>query len=82
MSMLARTPTPAYPRQLRHCLTCVDEFVLFLAQIFIDASVAQWILGKEAFGDFLSVNIASGIGLTIGIYTAGGVSGECVTYGQ
>ncbi|KAK2176549.1 hypothetical protein NP493_656g00030 [Ridgeia piscesae] len=47
----------------------------FLLVIFIDASVAQWILGKEAFGDFLSVNIASGIGLTIGIYAAGGVSG-------
>ncbi|KAI0235099.1 Aquaporin-10, partial [Lamellibrachia satsuma] len=43
--------------------------------LFIDAAVAQWVLGKAVFGDFLSVNIASGIGLTIGIYAAGGVSG-------
>lgn len=40
------------------------------------SSVAQVVLGKGSSGQYLSINLAFGIGATLGIYAAGGVSGE------
>ncbi|NXA72482.1 AQP3 protein, partial [Thryothorus ludovicianus] len=51
-------------------------FSLFLfIQVFGLSSVAQVILGKGNSGQYLSINMAFGIGVTLGIYAAGGVSG-------
>ncbi|NWV29660.1 AQP3 protein, partial [Origma solitaria] len=44
-------------------------------QVFGLSSVAQVVLGKGNSGQYLSINIAFGIGVTLGIYAAGGVSG-------
>ncbi|NXU41605.1 AQP7 protein, partial [Drymodes brunneopygia] len=43
--------------------------------VFGLSSVAQVILGEGNNGQYLSINIAFGIGVTLGIYAAGGVSG-------
>ncbi|NXE90183.1 AQP7 protein, partial [Menura novaehollandiae] len=49
---------------------------LFLfMQVFGLSSVAQVVLGKGNSGQYLSINIAFGIGVTLGIHAAGGVSG-------
>ncbi|XP_053787920.1 aquaporin-7-like isoform X2 [Vidua chalybeata] len=45
------------------------------AQVFGLSSVAQVVLGKGNNGEYLSINMAFGIGVTLGIYAAGGVSG-------
>ena len=37
--------------------------------------MAQHVLSRGDFGEFLSVNIAWGIGVTLGCYVGGGVSG-------
>ena len=44
-------------------------------QTFGNAAIAQFILSKQANGTFLTVNIGYGIGLMIGAYVAGGVTG-------
>ncbi|NXO40689.1 AQP7 protein, partial [Locustella ochotensis] len=44
-------------------------------QVFGLSSVAQVVLGKGSSGQYLSINMAFGIGSTLGIYAAGGVSG-------
>ncbi|NXD45248.1 AQP7 protein, partial [Copsychus sechellarum] len=44
-------------------------------QVFGLSSVAQVVLGKGNSGQYLSINMAFGIGVTLGIYAAGGVSG-------
>lgn len=38
-------------------------------------SVAQFVLAKQAFGGYLSVNFGWGLGVAFGIYWAGGISG-------
>ncbi|XP_063780076.1 aquaporin-7-like isoform X2 [Pseudophryne corroboree] len=38
-------------------------------------AVAQVVLGKNAFGQYLSINLSFGIGVTMGIHVAGGVTG-------
>ncbi|NXS58244.1 AQP7 protein, partial [Brachypteracias leptosomus] len=43
--------------------------------VFGLSSVAQVVLGKEDFGQHLSINLAFGIGVTLGIHAAGGISG-------
>uniref|UniRef100_A0A8C3NUF1 AQP3 protein n=1 Tax=Cyanoderma ruficeps TaxID=181631 RepID=A0A8C3NUF1_9PASS len=49
---------------------------LFLfTQVFGLSSVAQVVLGKGNSGHYLSINMAFGIGATLGVYAAGGVSG-------
>ncbi|NWU83539.1 AQP7 protein, partial [Onychorhynchus coronatus] len=49
---------------------------LFLfTQIFGLSCVAQVVLGKGNTGQYLSINIAFGIGVTLGVHAAGGVSG-------
>lgn len=50
---------------------------LFLfMQVFGLSSVAQVVLGKGSSGHYLSINMAFGIGATLGVYAAGGISGE------
>ncbi|NWY68834.1 AQP7 protein, partial [Erithacus rubecula] len=49
--------------------------VLLFTQVFGLSSVAQVVLGKGSTGQYLSINLAFGIGVTLGIYAAGGVTG-------
>ncbi|XP_074618868.1 aquaporin-3-like isoform X3 [Acropora palmata] len=54
----------------------VAEFCgTFILLIFGIASVAQMVLSNWKFGNFFSVNFGWGIGVTLGCYWAGGVSG-------
>ncbi|XP_030093021.1 aquaporin-7-like isoform X2 [Serinus canaria] len=48
---------------------------MFILMVFGLASVAQVVLGKGNAGQYLSINIAFGIGVTLGIYAAGAISG-------
>ncbi|NWV03735.1 AQP7 protein, partial [Ptilonorhynchus violaceus] len=54
-------------------LTLLSLF-LFM-QVFGLSSVAQVVLGKGSSGQYLSINIAFGIGVTLGIHASGGISG-------
>ncbi|NWV73739.1 AQP3 protein, partial [Dasyornis broadbenti] len=47
----------------------------FILMVFGLSSVAQVVLGKGNSGQYLSINIAFGIGVTLGVYAAGGISG-------
>ncbi|NXI17580.1 AQP3 protein, partial [Irena cyanogastra] len=47
----------------------------FILMVFGLSSVAQVVLGKGNSGQYLSINMAFGIGVTLGVYAAGGVSG-------
>ncbi|NWT18092.1 AQP3 protein, partial [Vireo altiloquus] len=47
----------------------------FFKQVFGLSSVAQVVLGKGNTGQYLSINIAFGVGVTLGVYAAGEVSG-------
>ncbi|NWH34697.1 AQP3 protein, partial [Chloropsis hardwickii] len=47
----------------------------FILMVFGLSSVAQVVLGKGNTGQYLSINMAFGIGVTLGVYAAGGVSG-------
>uniref|UniRef100_A0A8C8REH3 AQP7 protein n=1 Tax=Pelusios castaneus TaxID=367368 RepID=A0A8C8REH3_9SAUR len=47
----------------------------FLLMFFGIGGVAQVILGKGEYGMYLSINLAFGIGVTMGIHAAGGISG-------
>ncbi|XP_069603617.1 aquaporin-7-like isoform X3 [Ranitomeya imitator] len=47
----------------------------FIMMTFGLGAVAQVVLGKNAFGQYLSINLSFGIGVTMGIHVAGGVSG-------
>ncbi|KAM7023688.1 aquaporin-7-like [Acridotheres tristis] len=47
----------------------------FILMVFGLSSVAQVVLGKGNNGQYLSINLAFGIGVTLGIYASGGVSG-------
>lgn len=49
----------------------------FCWQLFGNGAGAQSMLTKHAFGNIMTVHIASGIALTMAVYSAGGVSGEC-----
>ncbi len=52
------------------------EFLGTFVLIAIGAAVvAQVVLGKKQNGDYLSINLAWGFAVTMGIYVAGGVSG-------
>ncbi|NXM00078.1 AQP7 protein, partial [Tyrannus savana] len=44
-------------------------------QVFGLSSVAQVVLGKGSTGHYLSINMAFGIGVTLGIHASGGISG-------
>ncbi|NXM36762.1 AQP7 protein, partial [Oxyruncus cristatus] len=47
----------------------------FILMVFGLSSVAQVVLGKGNTGHYLSINMAFGIGVTLGIHASGGVSG-------
>ncbi|NXU64118.1 AQP3 protein, partial [Horornis vulcanius] len=47
----------------------------FILMVFGLSSVAQVVLGKGSSGHYLSINMAFGIGVTLGVYAAGGISG-------
>ncbi|NXI42060.1 AQP7 protein, partial [Galbula dea] len=48
---------------------------MYVLMIFGLSSVAQVVLGRGNFGQFPSINVAFGIGVTFGIHAAGGISG-------
>lgn len=50
--------------------------VFFLFQTFGIGSVAQTVLSRGKYGTFFTINFGWGIGVTLGIYWAGGISGE------
>ena len=41
-------------------------------------SVAQVVLGKGAFGNFLSINFGWGLGCCLGVYWSAGISGKII----
>uniref|UniRef100_A0A8C5LSH7 Uncharacterized protein n=1 Tax=Leptobrachium leishanense TaxID=445787 RepID=A0A8C5LSH7_9ANUR len=47
----------------------------FIMMLFGLGSVAQVVLGKKEYGQYLSINLSFGLGVTMGIHVAGGVSG-------
>ncbi|KAM9331047.1 aquaporin-7-like [Gastrophryne carolinensis] len=47
----------------------------FIMMLFGLASVAQVVLGRKEYGQYLSINLSFGFGVTMGIHVAGGVSG-------
>lgn len=51
----------------------------FVLIAFGVAVVAQVVLSREANGTFLSINLAWGAAVTMGVYVAGGVSGRTST---
>ncbi|XP_070543104.1 aquaporin-3-like [Ptychodera flava] len=52
------------------------EFIgTFILIVFGDGSVAQSVLSDKAYGEFLSINWAWGVGVTMAVYFANGVSG-------
>lgn len=50
---------------------------LSLFQALGCGSVAQFVLAKQQFGNYFSVDFGWGMGVAFGIYWAGGISGEC-----
>lgn len=42
--------------------------------------MAQVVLGKGEFGQYLSINLGFGIGVTMGIHAAGGISGKTLEH--
>ena len=53
--------------------------VLFFSKVFGIGSVAQMVLSDWKFGTFFSVNFSWGVGVMLGCYWGGGVSGESRT---
>uniref|UniRef100_A0A8D2P2L7 Uncharacterized protein n=1 Tax=Zosterops lateralis melanops TaxID=1220523 RepID=A0A8D2P2L7_ZOSLA len=52
----------------------------FILMVFGLSSVAQVVLGKGSSGHYLSINMAFGIGATLGVYAAGGISDAIYDY--
>ncbi|XP_030326441.1 aquaporin-7-like [Strigops habroptila] len=48
---------------------------MYILMVFGLSSVAQVVLGRQNFGQHLSINLGFGIGVTLGIHAAGGISG-------
>ncbi|XP_013414004.1 aquaporin-7 [Lingula anatina] len=58
------------------CREALAEFVgTFILIVFGCGSVAQKVFGKDGFGDFFSVNWSWGLGVALGVFFSGGVSG-------
>ncbi|XP_033750277.1 aquaporin-9-like [Pecten maximus] len=54
----------------------IAEYIgTFILVTFAIGSGAQYVLSRQEFSSFLTVNFAGGMGLTLGIYFSGGVSG-------
>lgn len=64
---------PVTRHLLRECLA--EFFGTFILMLFGDGVVAQTVLSKGTAGSYLGITLAWGIGVTMGIYVAGGVSG-------
>mmetsp|Transcript_59083 Transcript_59083/g.125261 ORF Transcript_59083/g.125261 Transcript_59083/m.125261 type:complete len:285 (+) Transcript_59083:77-931(+) len=58
---------------LRECLA--ELFGTFVLLLFGDGVVAQVVLSSNAGGEYLSINMAWGLGVVFGIHAAGGISG-------
>ncbi len=52
-----------------------EFFGTFVLVVFGTASVAQVLLSKQTHGQYLSINLGWGLGVMMGMYVAGGVSG-------
>ncbi|XP_078062825.1 aquaporin-3-like [Mustelus asterias] len=64
--------------RLRNCLVreCLAEFLgVCMLILFGCGAVAQMVVSHTTRGEFLSVNLAFGLGATFGIYISGGISG-------
>ncbi|NWX14197.1 AQP7 protein, partial [Aegotheles bennettii] len=48
---------------------------MFILMVFGLSTVAQVVLGRGDFGQHLSINLGFGIGVTLGVHVAGGISG-------
>ncbi|XP_061469365.1 aquaporin-7-like isoform X2 [Rhineura floridana] len=53
-----------------------EALATFLLMLFGQGSVAQVVLGKKNFGEYLSINLGFGFGVMLGIHAAGGISGK------
>ncbi|XP_060136367.1 aquaporin-7 [Zootoca vivipara] len=47
----------------------------FILMVIGQGSVAQVVIGRNSYGDFLSINLGFGFGVMLGIHVAGGISG-------
>ena len=54
--------------------------VFSFVQTFGVASIAQMVLSRGKNGTFFSVNFGWGIGVTLGCYWAGGISGKLLNF--
>ncbi|XP_038071359.1 aquaporin-7-like [Patiria miniata] len=70
----------AWTQHLRIKNQWVKEFLAeflgtFVLMLFGDGNVAQSVLSREAYGDFLSINLGWWVAVTMGIYASAGISG-------
>ncbi|KAM6474085.1 aquaporin-7-like [Liasis olivaceus] len=49
--------------------------IQIMQRVFGLGSVAQVVLGRKNFGEYLSINLGFGFGVMLGIHAAGGISG-------
>ncbi|XP_066473879.1 aquaporin-7-like [Tiliqua scincoides] len=52
-----------------------EALATFLLMLFGQGSVAQVVLGRGEFGQYLSINLGFGFGVMLGVHAAGGISG-------
>jgi len=52
------------------------RYPAYYIQIFSDGAVAQSLLSKGTFGTPLSIHWSQGVGVMMGVYASGGVSGQ------
>uniref|UniRef100_A0A8B9CEW2 Aquaporin 7 n=1 Tax=Anser brachyrhynchus TaxID=132585 RepID=A0A8B9CEW2_9AVES len=52
---------------------------MYILMVFGLSTVAQVVLGRGEFGQYLSINLGFGIGVTLGIHAAGGISAQRCT---
>ena len=77
------TSQPAHVVKFSHAVTLYyscSKPVLVLLQSFGDGSVAQFVLGREQYGTFLTVNWAWGLAVAMGVWASGGVSGKTIKF--
>ncbi|XP_031550196.1 aquaporin-3-like [Actinia tenebrosa] len=70
---MASLPRCKAPEMLR--LAIAELLATFILVTFGCGSIAQMVLSRETKGTFFSVNFSWGIGITLGCYWAGGISG-------
>ncbi|KAJ7335153.1 hypothetical protein JRQ81_013094 [Phrynocephalus forsythii] len=52
-----------------------EALATFLLMLLGMGSVAQVVLGRKNFGEYLSINLGFGFGVMLGVHAAGGISG-------